>query len=138
MSRLSRAFKRLYISLAIPSSRKFFIALGLLWILNAADVWQTLALKSSGHLASEANKFIEHVLSKGPIYFILFKILAVFFISLVIIRGFFDKRGIQVGETRYSHEQVRTSIQLLLMLGIIYYLFVVYLPFIIVFATFQA
>jgi hypothetical protein len=129
---------RVHCFLSAPSRRKFYLYLGLLWILNAADVWQTIALKYSGQLASEANRLIDHLLSRGPLYFLVFKILAVFFITLVLIRGYFDEKGIRIGETLYTPCQVRTAIQFLLVLAIIYYLFVVYLPFLIVIVSFYA
>jgi hypothetical protein len=128
---------RAYCYLAKPDSRKFFVYLGLLWILNAADVWQTTALKYSGNLASEANRFIDHFLAKGPLYFVLFKALAIFLVSLILVRGYFSMTGIKVGDTDYTPTQVRTAIQFLLIVAIIYYLFVVYLPFIIVSFTYQ-
>ena len=128
---------RAYYYLAKPSRRKFFIYLGLLWILNAADVWQTMALKYGGNLASEANRFIDHFLVKGPLYFVIFKALAVFLVSLILIRGFFSRTGIKVGDSDFSPNQVRTAIQFLLIVAIVYYLFVVYLPLIIVALTYQ-
>ncbi len=127
---------RAYNFLATPSRRKFFIYLGLLWILNAADAWQTMALQKGGNLASEANRFIDYFLVKGPVYFVIFKLLAVFLISLMLIRGFFYSSGLKVGDTRFSPEQVRTAIQFLLVVAIIYYLFIVYLPFVIITLTY--
>ena len=108
-----------------------------MWILNVADVWQTLALKYGGNLASEANKFIDHFLARGPLYFVVFKGLAVFLVSLILIRGYFDRKGIKIGDSFFTTIQVRTAIQFLLVLAIFYYLIVVYLPLIIVVATFQ-
>jgi hypothetical protein len=133
----ANAIRRAYYFLAEPNWRKFFIYLGVLWILNAADVWQTMALKYSGQLATEANRFIDHFLMKGPMYFVIFKGLAVFLVSLMLIRGYFDKNGIKVGEASFSANQVRTAIQFLLVLAIVYYLIVVYLPLLIVAATFN-
>jgi hypothetical protein len=133
----AKAMQRAHIFFATPSWRKFFIYLGLLWILNAADIWQTTALKHSGQLATEANQLIEHILMKGPVYFIGFKILAVILVTLVLIRGYFDINGFSIGDTHFSAEQVRTAIQFLLILAILYYLFVVYLPLMIVVATFN-
>jgi len=136
MLKPAEGINRVHCYLSSPSRRKFYLYLGLLWILNAADVWQTMALKYSGQLASEANRLIDYLLSKGPLYFVVFKILAVFLISIVLIRGYSDEKGIRIGETLYTSCQVRTAIQLLLVLAIIYYLVVVYLPLLIVMVTF--
>ena len=133
----SDMFHRAYCILARPSPQNFFIYLGLLWILNAADIWQTLALKYSGNLASEANQLVNHVLAKGPLYFISFKVLAIILVSSVLTRGYFHNKGIKVGETQFSPDQVRTTILFLLICAIVYYLIVVFLPLIIILLTFR-
>ena len=129
--------QRAYCFLARPSPRNFFIYLGLLWILNAADIWQTMALKYSGNLASEANQLVNHVLAKGPLYFISFKVLAIILVSSILIRGYFHNQGIKVGETQFSPDQVRTAILFLLICAIIYYLIVVFFPLMIILITFR-
>lgn len=131
------AFRRTYCFLATPNLRKFFIYLGLLWILNAADAWQTMALKYGGHLAAEANLLMDHVLAKGPLYFISFKLLAVLLISLVLIRGYLHNNGLKVGNATFDPEQVKTAIMFLLVCAIVYYLAVVFLPLIIIVTTFN-
>jgi len=130
-------FHRAYCFLARPSLENFFIYLGLLWILNAADVWQTMALKYSGSLASEANQLVDYVLIKGPIYFISFKVLAIILVSSVLIRGYFHNQGIKLGETQFSPDQVRAAIIFLLICSIVYYLVVVFFPLIVILLTFS-
>ena len=132
MRRLAGAVYRVHSFLSAPSRRNFFIYLGMLWILNAADIWQTSALKSSGDLASEANQFVSYLLMKGPLYFVTFKILAITLVTLVVVRGYFDDKGIRVGETFYNATQVRTAIQFMLVVANFYYLLVVFLPLILI------
>jgi len=128
MNRLAVAINRAHLFLCSPGWRKFFIYLGLLWILNIIDSWQTLSLKISGQLASEANQYINYLLNKGPVYFISFKMLAIILVTMILVRGYFDSKGIKLGDTFFTTNQVRTAIQFMLILANIYYLFVVYIP----------
>ena len=134
MSNPGSLLNRAHRYFAVPDRRKFFIYVGLLWILNAADVWQTLQLKRGGNLAGEANELVNYVLTEGPLYFLAFKGLAMFLVTLILIRGYFDRSGFIIGETHFNTHHVRTAIQFLLVIAILYYLLVVYTPLIILVA----
>ena len=106
-----------------------FILLITLWALNLADLFQTVYLKETGFLAKEANYFVDFFLKSGHLQFFLAKILALVLITSILLRGWFDRRGIKLGANRYTREQVRSSLQFLLIAGIIYYVLIVGFPF---------
>lgn len=112
-----------------PTTGMFIILLITLWALNLADTFQTIFLKESGHLAQEANYFIDFFLSKSTLAFIAAKILALILISSVLIRGWIDKKGIKLGAAHYPREAVRNSIYFMLVAGVIYYTIIVIFPF---------
>ncbi len=101
-------------------------------------MWQTLALKRGGDLASEANDLVGHVLNKGPDFFVAFKTAAILLSSLILIRGFYDERGLKVGDISYSQIQVQTAIQFLLVVADIYYIVVVYIPLALVLLSYRS
>ncbi len=114
----------------VPSTAAFVILLITLWGLNLADAFQTIYLATSEMLAQEANFFIEFFLNKGPVFVLIIKILAMIFITTMLIRGWNDKQGIKVFRIQYSRDDVRNSILLMLTAGIIFYIVVVIFPFI--------
>ena len=113
-----------------PSTGSFVILLVTLWALNLADMFQTLYLKSSGLLAEEANAFINFFLREGHVYFIGAKVLAMFLISLILVRGWNSKTGLIIFRDRYDLMSARKAINFLLSAGVIYYILIVIFPFI--------
>lgn len=114
----------------VPSTAAFVILLVTLWGLNLADAFQTIYLATSGMLAQEANYFIDFFLKKGPVFVLIIKVLAMIFITTMLIRGWNDKQGIKVFRTQYSRDNVRNSMLLMLTVGNIFYVVVVIFPFI--------
>ena len=113
-----------------PTTGTFAILLVTLWALNIADTFQTIFLKVSGFLAHEANYFIDFFLSEGHLQFFSAKILALILVTSVLVRGWRDRRGLNMGSSHYNQEQVQRTIALLLMAGVIYYIIIVVLPFV--------
>ncbi len=118
-------------SLQKPLTGTFIILLITLWALNLADTFQTLYLKESGQLASEANWFINFFLEKGRLPFFGAKVIALIFITVILFRGWMDKRGIKFYGGTYTLEQVRRAILFLLSAGVFYYIVIVSFPFLI-------
>jgi hypothetical protein len=118
-----------------PSTPVFLIQLVTLWGLNLADTFQTMYLSASGMLSQEANLFINFFLLKGPAILLIVKVLALILISSMLIRGWYDFRGIKVLSAQYSRDQVRAAIQFMLTVGIIYYVIIVAFPFIALFVS---
>ncbi len=121
------------VSPAAPSTGKFWLLLVVLWALNLADIFQTLYLKESGFLAEEANQYVDFFLKEGRPEFIGFKILALMLISLILARGWYDKRGMRIFSSYYPRDKARSSIQFLLSVGVFYYVVIVVFPFIAMF-----
>jgi hypothetical protein len=113
-----------------PTLGSFVLLLVTLWSLNLADIFQTMYLKQSGFLASEANYVADFFLKGGGAPFFWAKVLALVLITSILVRGWFDKKGIKVGSARYTTVQVRQSIQFMLVAGIIYYTLIVVFPFV--------
>jgi hypothetical protein len=109
--------------------RSFYIYIGLLWVLNVADMFQTLMLKAGGHLKEEANVFVEYFLSYDWELFIVAKLCAMVLITAMLLRGYHDERGTTIAGNYYSPDEMRRFIILLLSGGVIYYLFIVMMPF---------
>lgn len=118
------------INIAQPPTGTFIALLITLWALNFADIFQTLYLKESGFLAQEANNFIAFFLNSGVVQFFGAKVLALILVTSVLSRGWFDRRGMKFGGKHYSPLNVRQSISVLLVGGVIYYTLIVLLPFI--------
>ena len=112
-----------------PTFAVFLVLLVTLWALNLADVFQTLYLKGSGFLATEANSVIDLFLNKGAVPFFLAKVLAMVLVTSMLLRGWFDKTGFKFLGVYYPPDQVRRFIIFLLMAGVIYYVIIVFLPF---------
>jgi hypothetical protein len=112
-----------------PATVAFFMLIITLWALNLADLFQTLYLKQSGLLAQEANLFVNFFLEKSHLFFFMGKVLALILITSIISRGWFDKKGIKIGNLHYPRSQVRCSIYFLLSTGVIYYTIIVAFPF---------
>jgi hypothetical protein len=130
MSRSNAACEKPIPSAHVPTTGAFVILLLTLWSLNLADLFQTVFLKESGFLAQEANFFVDFFLREGRAAFFLSKVLALVLISSILIRGWFDKRGVLLGNYRYDRDKVRSSIHFLLVAGVIYYIVIVAFPFI--------
>ena len=112
-----------------PSTGVFLIQLVTLWCLNLADTFQTSYLAANSMLEHEVNYMIRYVLLKGTLSLFLVKVLALILISSMLIRGWMDIRGVQILDARYSRDQVRAAIQVMLTFGIIYYVVIVVFPF---------
>jgi hypothetical protein len=119
----------------VPSTAAFVILLITLWALNLADAFQTIYFATNDMLAQEANFFIDFFLKKGPGFVLIIKILAMIFITIMLIRGWNDKKGIKVFRIQYSRDDVRNSILVMLTAGIIFYIVVVIFPFVALFAS---
>jgi len=113
----------------IPSTGTFIVLLIVLWVLNFADIFQTLYLKESGFLAKEANLFINFFLEKGHVEFLLAKILALVLITSILIRGWADRKGCVIGGYCWKPHILKRAIILLLNAGVIYYILIVAFPF---------
>ena len=113
----------------MPATASFMILLITLWALNLADIFQTVYLKESGFLAQEANYFVDFFLREGRAVFFFAKVLALILITSMLCRGWFDKHGLKLGTIFYPPDQVRKSIHLLLVSGVIYYTLIVGFPF---------
>jgi hypothetical protein len=113
-----------------PSTTTFVILLITLWALNFADIFQTLYLKQSGMLASEANYFVDFFLKEGGAPFFWAKCLALVLVTSILIRGWVDRKGISVGSMRFTPESGKKAIQFLLLAGVFYYSIIVIFPFI--------
>jgi len=114
----------------IPSTGSFIILIIVLWALNLADIFQTLYLKNSELLEQEANWFINYFLQSGPRAFIGAKVLALVLITLILVRGWFDKKGLQLYGKFYEQVQVRCTLHFLLLAGVLYYTIIVIFPFV--------
>jgi hypothetical protein len=112
------------------STSTFFILVVTLWCLNIADLSQTLYLKHAGLLGEEVNKFIQLFLDESSRAFIAAKLLALILITSILLRGWFDQSGVKTYGVKYSMEQVRRTINLMLTTGVIYYVLIVGFPFI--------
>ena len=117
-------------SIPMPATGAFIILVLTLWALNLADIFQTLYLKESGFLAQEANWFIDFFLKEGKTPFFLAKLLALILITSMLLRGWFDRRGIRLFRAAYTQEQARAAIYFLLAAGVMYYIFIVGFPFV--------
>jgi len=114
-----------------PLLCNFYIYLALLWLLNIADIIQTLMLKAGGHLKQEANAFINYLLSYDWELFIIAKLGALLLVTVMLVRGYYDKRGTTIGGHYYSSDEMRMFIIALLGAGILYYLIIVLTPFVV-------
>jgi len=112
-----------------PLLGSFYIYLILIWLLNIADILQTLMLKQGGHLRREANIFINYFLAEDEWLFIYAKLSALLFITLMLLRGYYDRKGTTIGGTYYGPKDMRRAIIFLLGAGVAYYLVIVLLPF---------
>ncbi|MCD6216431.1 hypothetical protein J7L05_01070 [bacterium] len=108
----------------------FYLYLTLLWLLNIADVIQTLMLSHGGNLKHEVNLYMNVFLEKDWRFFIIAKVVPMLLVTVMVTRGYFDKRGTTVAGHEYSHEDVKKAIVFLLAAGVVYYLIVVLFPFI--------
>lgn len=108
----------------------FYLYLSLLWLLNIADVIQTLMLSHGGNLKHEVNLFMNVFLEKDWRLFIIAKAVPMMLVTVMVTRGYFDKKGAVVAGHEYSHEDVRKAIVFLLAAGVVYYLIIVLFPFI--------
>lgn len=113
-----------------PFVGAFYLYLALLWLLNIADVIQTLMLSQGGHLKLEANQFMNIFLQMDWRLFIIAKFVPMMLVSVMLIRGYTDNKGTKIGGIEYTHEDVRHAILLLLATGVVYYLIIVLIPFI--------
>jgi hypothetical protein len=113
-----------------PTFGTFILLLLTLWALNIADIFQTLYLKQSGILQQEANFFIDYFLREGVTPFFWAKALALAFVTSVLMRGWFDKKGLKFQNALYTPDQVRRSIHNLLLILNIYYILIVVFPFV--------
>ena len=121
-------FRNIGVSLAKPVGG-FFLFLVLLWLLNIADVIQTVLLSEGGHLKKEANFFMDFFLSRDWRFFILGKMLPLILVTAMVVRGYFDKKGTNVGGHHYTPMEMRRAITFLLAAGVVYYLIIVLIPF---------
>jgi hypothetical protein len=117
--------------LSRPLFGSFFVYLTLIWLLNIADILQTLMLKRGGHLKREANIFINYFLVEDEVLFIVAKCAALLLITCMLLRGYYDKKGTTVGGVYYSPGDMRKAITFLLGAGVTYYLVIVLMPFIV-------
>ncbi len=116
-------------TLTRPVIGGFYLYLSLLWLLNIADVVQTLMLSHGGNLKHEVNLFMNVFLEKDWRLFIIAKVVPMMLVTVMVTRGYFDKRGTTVAGHEYSHEDVKKAIVFLLAAGVVYYLIVVLFPF---------
>jgi hypothetical protein len=123
LNRLAKVFNK-------PAVAGFYLYLVLLWLLNIADVIQTVLLSEGGHLRREANFFMDFFLTKDWRLFILGKLLPLLLVTAMVIRGYTDKKGASIGGHRYTPEEMRTIIISLIGAGVVYYLIIVLFPFI--------
>lgn len=123
LSRLGKVFNK-------PAIGGFYLYLILLWLLNIADVIQTVLLSEGGHLGKEANFFMDFFLSKDWRFFILGKMLPLLLVTAMVVRGYTDKKGASFGGHHYTPEEMRNAIVFLLGAGVVYYLIIVLFPFI--------
>lgn len=114
-----------------PLIGSFYVYLVLLWLLNIADILQTLMLKRGGNLRKEFNVFINYFLEEDEGLFIFAKLSALLFITLMLLRGYYDHKGTTIGGVYYSPNDMRKAITFLLGAGVAYYLFIVFTPFIV-------
>ena len=108
----------------------FYLYLILLWLLNIADIIQTILLSKSGNLKQEANPFMDFFLAADSRMFIYAKFAALLLITAMVIRGYMDKKGTTIGSIYYSPDDMKRAIVFLLGAGVIYYLIIVLIPFI--------
>ena len=108
---------------------RFFLYLVLLWLLNIADIIQTVTLSQGGNLKAEVNVFMDFFLSHDWRIFILAKMLPLLLVTAMVIRGYYDKKGTTVLGRQYTAEEMRNAIVFLLGVGVVYYLIVVLIPF---------
>ncbi len=107
----------------------FVLLLFLLWVLNLADIFQTLYLKESGFLEQEANFFIDVFLREGRGPFIGAKVMALILITLILVRGWIRPMGMMFLGKEQTQEQVKISIIFLLSAGVVFYTIIVFFPF---------
>ena len=108
----------------------FYLYLALLWLLNIADVIQTLMLSQGGHLKLEANQIMNVFLQMDWRIFVLAKLLSMALVTVMLVRGYHDNKGTSIGGIKYSHQDVKRTIVLLLAAGVVYYLIIVLIPFV--------
>lgn len=108
----------------------FYLYLALLWLLNIADIIQTVTLSQGGNLKREANVFMEFFLNHDWRIFIVAKILPLMLVTVMVIRGYYDKKGTKINGRNYTPEEMRKAIVFLLAMGVVYYLIVVFIPFV--------
>jgi hypothetical protein len=116
--------------LSKPVIGGFYLYLILLWLLNLADISQTVMLSRGGHLKQEANPFMDFFLSSDKRIFIIAKLFALTLITAMVVRGYTDKKGTTVGGNYYSPTDMKRAITFLLGAGVLYYLIIVLIPFI--------
>ena len=116
-------------SLNRPLLSSFFVYLILLWLLNIADIFQTLMLKRGGNLKTEINFFINYFLASDEWIFVLAKLSALLFITAMLLRGYYDRKGTNIGGTYYSPSNMQRAITFLVGAGVVYYLVIVLMPF---------
>ena len=97
-----------------PFIGAFYLYLALLWLLNIADVIQTLMLSQGGHLKLEANQIMNVFLEMDWRVFIIAKFVPMMLISVMLIRGYTDNKGTSIGGIKYTHQDVKRAILLLL------------------------
>ena len=107
----------------------FYFYLSLLWLLNIADIIQTVTLSQGGNLKQEANQFMDFFLTHDWRIFILAKMLPLILVTAMVIRGYYDKKGTKIGGRQYTPDEMRKAIVFILAAGVVYYLIIVLMPF---------